>query len=63
MLTSRKKRRTDGYVIVRIYEKRKDLEHTDEIACTLMPDGGLDLAALSGRLVVEGCQVSRFIIL
>ena len=58
----RKKRKTDSYVIVRIYDQRKDLEHTDEIEYALTPDGGLDLAGLSEMLNVKGCQVSRFII-
>lgn len=58
----RKKRKTDSFVIVRIYDQRKDLEHTDEIEYALTPDGGLDLAGLSEMLNVKGCQVSRFII-
>lgn len=58
----RKKKKTDTCVIVRVYEQRKDLEHTDEIEYALMPDGGLDLAGLSERLNIKGCQVSRLII-
>ena len=54
----RKKRKTEHYVVVRIYDQRKDLEHTDEIECALMPDGELDLAGLSERLNVKGCQAS-----
>ena len=65
--TSRKKRKTDGSVTVpvRVYEQRKDLEHTDEVECALTPDGGLDLAGLSERLngKGKGFQVSQFIIL
>lgn len=60
--TGRKKRKTDSYVVVRIYEQRKDLEHTDEIECALTPDGELDLAGLSERLNVKWCQVSRLLI-
>ena len=47
------------YVVVRVYKQRKDLEHTDEIEHPLMPDGGLDLVALSQELNVKGCQASR----
>jgi len=50
-------------MVVRIYEQRKDLEHTDEVECTLTSDGGLDLVGLSQRLNSKGLQVSRFIIL
>jgi len=59
----RKKRKTESYVVVRTYDQRMDLEHTDEIECALTPDGGLDLAGLSEWLNVKGCQASRFIIL
>jgi hypothetical protein len=55
----RKKRKKESYVTVRVYKQRKDLEHTDEIECALMPDGGLDLVALSQELNVEGCQAGR----
>ena len=63
VLTSRKKRKTGSSVVVRIYEQRKDLEHTDEVECALTSDGGLDLVGLSQRLNGKGLQVSRFIIL
>jgi hypothetical protein len=56
---SRKRRKKESYVIVRTYQHRKDLEHTDEIECALTPDGGLDLVGLSQRLNVKGCQASR----
>jgi len=55
----RKKRKKKSYVTVRVYKQRKDLEHTVEIECALMPDGGLDLVALSQELNVKGCQASR----
>lgn len=56
---SRKKMKIGRYADVRIYAQRKDLEHTREIQCTLTPDGGLDLANLSQKLKLKGCQVSH----
>ena len=55
----RKKRKKRSYVTVRVYKQRKDLDHMVEIECALMPDGGLDLVALSQELNVKKCQASR----
>ena len=55
----RKRRKKESYVVVRTYEHRKDLEHTNEIECALTPDGGLDLVGLSQKLNVKECQASR----
>jgi len=55
----RKKMKKQSYVTVRVYKQRKDLEHMDEIECTLMPDVGLDLVALSQELNAKGCQAGR----
>lgn len=54
----KKRNKTGRYVDVRIYAQRRDLEHTHEIRCTLMPDGGLDLVSLSQELNLKGCQAS-----
>ena len=56
---ARKKKKTRGYINVRIYAERKDLEHTHEIRCALTPDGGLDLVSLSHKLNFTACQESR----
>lgn len=56
----RKKRKVESYILVRIYEQRKDLEHMNEIEYPLTPDGGLDLVGLSQKLNVRQCQASRF---
>lgn len=53
----RKRLRTERYANVRIYAQRKDLEHTHEIQWALTPDGGLDLAEISHKLKLKGCQV------
>ncbi|KAH8977095.1 hypothetical protein EDB86DRAFT_2838449 [Lactarius hatsudake] len=41
----RKKKKTGGFINVRIYAERKDVDHTHEIQCALTPDGGLNLAS------------------
>jgi len=56
----RKKRKKESYVIVRAYKQRKDLEHTDEVECALMPDSDLDLVSISQKLNVRECQASQF---
>jgi hypothetical protein len=43
----KKRKKKSGYVVVRVYKQRKDLEHMGEIKYALMPDSGLDLVALS----------------
>ena len=53
----RKRSKTERYVNVRIYAQPKDLEPTHEIQWALTPDGGLDLAGLSHKLKLKGCQV------
>lgn len=53
----RKRLRTERYANVRIYAQKKDLDHTHEIQWALTPDGGLDLASLSHKLKLKGCQV------
>ena len=55
----RKKRKEENYVVVRIYEQRKDLEHTNEIECALTPEGALDLKGLSHKLNVKESQASQ----
>jgi len=55
----RKKRKKASYVTVRVYKQQKDLEHKVEIECALMPDGGLDLVALSQELNIQRCQASQ----
>jgi hypothetical protein len=54
-----KRKKTVGYIDVRIYAERKDLEHTHEIRCALTTDGGLDLVSLSHRMNFTACQASR----
>lgn len=56
---ARKKKKTGEYINVRIYAERKDLEHTHEIQCALMPDGGLDLVSLSQKMNLTAYQASR----
>jgi len=56
----RKKMKKQSYVTVRVYKQWKDLEHMDEIECALMPDGGLDLVAVSQELNVKGCQAGQY---
>lgn len=56
----RKKKKDERFIIVRVYQQRKDLQHTNEIKCALTPDGGLDLVALSHKLNVNECWVGRF---
>lgn len=55
----RKKRKRENYVVVRIYEQRKDLEHTNEIECALTPEGALELQGLSQKLKVKESQASQ----
>lgn len=55
---ARKKKKTAGYINVRIYAERKDLEHTHEAQCALTPDGGLDLVSLSQKMNLTTCQAS-----
>jgi hypothetical protein len=55
----RKKRKRENYVVVRIYEQRKDLEHTNEIECALTPEGALELKGLSQKLKVKESQASQ----
>ena len=55
----RKRRKKERYVIVRAYKQRKDLEHTDEVECTLTPDSDLDLVSVSRKLNVRECQARR----
>jgi hypothetical protein len=55
-----RKKKRERFIIVRVYQRRKDLEHTHEIECALRPDGGLDLVGLSQKLNVNECRVGRF---
>ncbi|KAH9016008.1 hypothetical protein EDB85DRAFT_1898423 [Lactarius pseudohatsudake] len=55
----RKKKKTGGFINVRIYAERKDVDHTHEIQCALTPDGGLNLVSLSRTLNLTACQASR----
>ncbi|KAH9012571.1 hypothetical protein EDB85DRAFT_1895431 [Lactarius pseudohatsudake] len=36
---ARKRKKTGGFINVRIYAERKDVDHTHEIQCALTPDG------------------------
>jgi len=56
----RKKKRKEHFIIVRVYQQWKDLNHTDKIKCALTPDGELDLVGLSQKLNVNECRVGRF---
>lgn len=56
----KKKKKKDRFIIVRVYQQRKDLRHTNEVKCALTPDGGLDLVSLARELNVNKCQVGRF---
>ncbi|KAH9174098.1 hypothetical protein EDB89DRAFT_1904811 [Lactarius sanguifluus] len=56
---ARKKKKTGGFINVRIYAERKDVDHTHEIQCALMPDGGLNLVSLSQKMNLTACQASR----
>ncbi|KAH9046705.1 hypothetical protein EDB84DRAFT_1435351 [Lactarius hengduanensis] len=55
---ARKKKKTGGFISVRIYAERKDVNHTHEIQCALTPDGGLNLVGLSRKMNLA-CQASR----
>lgn len=55
----RKKKKTGGYVNIRIYAERKDVEHTHEVQWALTPDGGLDLVSFSRKMKLPKCQASR----
>ncbi|KAI9444424.1 hypothetical protein BJY52DRAFT_1228866 [Lactarius psammicola] len=50
----KKKKKTGGYINVRIYAERKDVDHTHEIQCALTPDGGLNLASLVDVIPIFG---------
>ncbi len=54
----KKKKKTRGYINVRIYAERKDVDHTHEIQCALTPDGGLNLVSLSQKMNLTACQAS-----
>ncbi len=54
----KKKRKTGGYINVRIYAEQKDVDHTHEIQCALTPDGGLNLVSLSQKMNLTACQAS-----
>ncbi|KAH9026544.1 hypothetical protein EDB85DRAFT_1893409 [Lactarius pseudohatsudake] len=43
---ARKRKKTGGFINVRIYAERKDVDTTHEIQCALTPDGGLNLRSL-----------------
>ncbi|KAH9013100.1 hypothetical protein EDB85DRAFT_1899919 [Lactarius pseudohatsudake] len=47
-----KRKKTGGFINVRIYAERKDVDHTHEIQCALTPDGGLNLRVRQVELML-----------